>query len=274
MSQYIIDFRETTSQFLYLTVRIEMSYADGAVGSGTGFFDDFYDYHDRRPYLVTNRHVIEDAASLRIRLHAGTKNSPEPSYPLDGFWFEMTEPEKFWTPHPDSDVDLRTISVNRLTQLGMNPEFFSRALETRSIPPLEESRRYPALTGVLMIGYPIGLWDAANNLPILRRGTTASHPAIDFNDRPDFVVDIACFPGSSGSPVLAHDRDYFAGAVRLLGVLYAGPVTSLTGELVVHHIPTLGGNVMVDTMVHLGYVVKAHKVQELVRHAAEVEATT
>jgi len=57
-----------------------------------------------------------------------------------------------------------------------------------------------------MIGYPNGLWDHVNNLPLIRRGITASHPGVDYqiegqNGPGVTVIDMACFPDSSGSPV-------------------------------------------------------------------------
>lgn len=52
-----------------------------------------------------------------------------------------------------------------------------------------------------MLGYPIGLADARNNYPIFRKGYTAAHPAVDFNEDGIGLVDMACFPGSSGSPI-------------------------------------------------------------------------
>lgn len=52
-----------------------------------------------------------------------------------------------------------------------------------------------------MVGYPIGLADARNNYPIFRKGYTAAHPAVDFNEDGIGLVDMACFPGSSGSPI-------------------------------------------------------------------------
>jgi hypothetical protein len=104
-----------------------------------------------------------------------------------------------------------------------------------------------------MVGYPTGLWDDVHNSPLFRTGSTATHPAVDFQGRPEFVVDLACFPGSSGSPVFAmrsHGypwEDAAGDPRRFLGVLYAGPL--LPGA---------------QTTVNLGYVIKASKVNELV----------
>jgi hypothetical protein len=43
--------------------------------------------------------------------------------------------------------------------------------------------------------------DSANNLPIVRKSITATHPSIDYRERREFLIDAACFFGSSGSPV-------------------------------------------------------------------------
>jgi len=44
-----------------------------------------------------------------------------------------------------------------------------------------------------MIGYPSGLWDTKNNLPIVRKGITATTPYFDYNGKREFLVDIAAF---------------------------------------------------------------------------------
>jgi hypothetical protein len=173
-------------------------------------------------------------------------------------------------PHPDPEIDLCGIKITTLLDHGGPLEdLYHTPITSSSIPALEEQAHYPAIMQIAMIGYPTGLWDAENNLPILRRGTTASHPAIDFDGRPEVLVDIACFPGSSGSPVILHDTEYFAGAVRFLGVLHAGPDISLEGEILRKKVPiNTDPAVRVSSMIHLGYIIKASKVLELTKHIA------
>jgi hypothetical protein len=48
-----------------------------------------------------------------------------------------------------------------------------------------------------MVGYPNGLWDTANNFPLIRRGVTATHIKNNYNGKSEFVIDIACYGGSS-----------------------------------------------------------------------------
>jgi hypothetical protein len=62
-------------------------------------------------------------------------------------------------------------------------EVFSCPLADALIPNQQTLDNLSTLEDVLMVGYPIGLWDSAHNLPILRRGVTVSHPQTNFQDR-------------------------------------------------------------------------------------------
>ena len=118
-----------------------------------------------------------------------------------------------------------------------------------------------------MIGYPNGLWDQLHNLPIIRKGITATHPKLKLNGKPEFLIDAACFPGSSGSPVfLANIGSYVSpngslctgSRVALLGTLYAGPQHTTTGEIVVVDVPTDTKSIAVGSIPNnLGYVIQA-----------------
>jgi hypothetical protein len=99
---------------------------------------------------------------------------------------------------------------------------------------------------VVMVGYPIGSIDMVNNLPLFRKGITATHPGIDFNGQPYGMIDIAAFPGSSGSPVAILNQGSYSspGGITLgsrfyfLGVLFQGPVYNLDGTMEIIQVPT------------------------------------
>lgn len=122
--------------------------------------------------------------------------------------------------------------------------------------------------------YPIGLSDVRNNYPIFRRGYTAAHPAVDFNKDGIGLVDMACFPGSSGSPIYILNEmgyrdkrgNFYLGRPRiiLLGVLFAGPQYNARGDIVVETIPTAIQKVETNTkiMTNLGYYIKATEINE------------
>lgn len=44
-----------------------------------------------------------------------------------------------------------------------------------------------AMEDVIMVGYPVGLWDSVNNRPIFRRGITATDPKVDFEGKKNFM---------------------------------------------------------------------------------------
>ncbi len=103
---------------------------------------------------------------------------------------------------------------------GLDVDLIASAGDIAKLTPLGE---------IVMPGYPSGIWDEKNDMPVLRRGVTATHPHLDWNGRPEFLVDAACFPGSSGFPVFLFnvaghvsktERMVVVGSrVKLLGVL-------------------------------------------------------
>lgn len=78
------------------------------------------------------------------------------------------------------------------------------------------------------------------------------------------MVDMACFPGSSGSPIFVYDRNgyldrktnsYNIGASRIhfVGVLYSGPLITNDGRIVLQQHP----KVEVSAMMHLGNAIRS-----------------
>jgi hypothetical protein len=127
-----------------------------------------------------------------------------------------------------------------------------------------------AFEEIYMIGYPRGLWDEINNMPIVRRGITATAPYLDYNGTKEFLIDIAAFGGSSGSPVFQYNESGYSdklgslnvGAPRLflLGILYAGPQYTVGGE-VIKTVPGVSSEkVKSEIPMNLGYVIKSSEI--------------
>lgn len=69
------------------------------------------------------------------------------------------------------------------------------------------------MESVEFIGYPEGLYDSVNCLPIARRGMMATLGYIDYEGKPEFLIDATVLTGSSGSPVfMAQPRNARNGA--------------------------------------------------------------
>lgn len=258
-----------SEQLAHSTLRIECDLSDG-IGTGTGFFYALNrDEKQFVPVIVTNKHVVAGAKKGRFLLT--TQNAE--GLPDVGKWtsFELSDFESHWVPHPDPDVDLCVMPIAPLLQKAseMGQHFFYVTLEKELIPSREEVDDMVGLEAITMIGYPNGLWDRANNLPIFRRGVLATDYRRDWNGKKEFLIDAACFPGSSGSPVILLDiggyqtkKGTFMGTsrIKLLGILYAGPQHTVEGDIRVVEVPTHQKAVSRAGMpMNLGIIIRAEQ---------------
>lgn len=263
-----------SEQLTHSTVRIEVETSSGSKGTGTGFFYQFAETEGKHvPAIVTNKHVIEGAQRGRFHLtladeHGNPVYSSHEIYSFEHFI-------QYWVPHPDPEVDLCAMPIAPLLIKAEqeNKKIFLISLDKSLIPSSAELDDMTAMEDVTMVGYPNGIWDERHNMPVLRRGITATHPNLDWNGSPEFLIDAACFPGSSGSPVFLFNQGSYptkSGAlaigtrIKLLGVLYAGPQHSVTGEIKIVKVPTLDKPISISSIPNnLGMVIKARKLTEL-----------
>lgn len=261
----MIEPTSTSEHLMYCTVRIVGVNANGSeIKTGTGFFYDvpFRPGDDRQvPILVTNKHVIANVQNIDFLIHTNSSDAKKP----DGN-VRIRSAFTDWIHHPNPNVDLCALPIGGVMTQAKG---FFRSLGPPIVPNDEQLEQLTAVEEVLMVGYPNGLWDAKNNYPLMRRGITSTHPAVDFDVAgvSTTVVDMACFPGSSGSPVLIHNHGSYAnkmGGVNIgnrlifLGILFSGPVMQSDGKIVIREIPTATEQVaQVAVMMNLGYIVKA-----------------
>lgn len=266
-----------SEQITYSTVRIECEYNDGTSGTGTGFFFQFLRDEttgSHVPVVITNKHVINNSKKGCLILTKASNNNE----PLDTQHFQvfLDNFESFWRKHPDDQVDLCAMPVAPfLTEASNRGEkIFYISLDKSLLPTEKQFSDFSALEEILMVGYPNGIWDHVNNKPILRKGVTASHPKFDYCGKKELMIDIACFPGSSGSPVFIfneggyRDRrgNMYMGATRivLLGVLYAGPQHSAQGNIQIINVPTAQIPIAISRIPNnLGLVIKSSRIVEL-----------
>jgi hypothetical protein len=277
-----------SEQLAHATVRIETNYADGSVGTGTGFFFNFAGKESgfRIPTIVTNKHVIAGAPIGKVHLtFRDDEGEPRVGAHLA---LEINNFSAAWVDHPDPRVDLCVLPINPLLAHldSQGQRFFFVPLDESLIPTDQELADYGALEDILMVGYPNGIWDSVNNMPILRKGVTATHPRLDYEGRKEFVIDAACFPGSSGSPVFLYNEGTWStrqGAniggtrIKLLGLLYAGPQHTASGEVRIVNVPTQQRAMAFSTIPNnLGFVIKSERLNEiratLLSHIERAEA--
>lgn len=253
----------------YNTVRIECRLKGGGTSTGTAFAFAFLPDGDKNvPVLITNRHVVARAQTGTFFIHLGEAGAPKHGskapVTLDTF-------EERWIPHPDSTVDLCIMPLGPVlheAQVKAIAPFFVH-LDKTLILTSAELEGLTALEDVVMIGYPIGIWDAYNNMPVIRKGITATHPANNYEGRKEFMIDMACFPGSSGSPVFLFNVGSYASKdggtiignrIKLLGILYAGPQFTAEGQIRVVTVPTQQVAVTVSQIpCNLGICIRADR---------------
>lgn len=260
----------------YATTRIKCKLKDGSTSTGTGFFMPLDPRQQTggtdRAFLVTNKHVVEGAVSGSLTLAQLSDGVIQPTehvtIPFNNF-------ENFWIPHPDESIDLCVLNMKPIETLfrGTGREFFFAPLLLSMIPTEGQAARFSVMEEVIMVGYPNGIWDSKNNKPIFRRGVTATDYRLDYEGKSEFIVDMAVFGGSSGSPVvIANDglfsiegKAYVDKRVHLLGVLYAGFQHSAQGEITIRPVPRMEG-VQVETAIpnNLGIVIKANRLRDFV----------
>lgn len=267
MLGYAVSLAHPSTRLLYSTVRLTcLDIAGTDIGLGTGFFFEDFETAGRPAFLVTNKHVREDTACLRARFHTGEVLDRFNFCPQGEEWVDLPDSTTAWREHPNPDIDLMVLPVEDLktAATGRLEALFFSPIRGVLIPKLTDEPRLSAIQEITMVGYPAGQWDAHNNLPILRRGTTASHPAIDFDGKPDILLDIAAFPGSSGSPVLILREGQ---QETFLGVLHSGPTDIAEGSIVFSRIPTVPSSPFVETQIgiHLGLALKSRLLLEFVR---------
>jgi len=254
---------------IHSTVRIECETATGK-GSGSGYFFAFLEKDNQHiPCIVTNKHVVAGAKRgvfhLTLQGHDGLPKLGEyVTFSFDNF-------ESMWVGHPDPSIDLAIFLIGPILNSAkeQGKALHIAPLGNAIIASKELLDSLPSMEEIIMIGYPNGIWDAKHNLPIIRRGITATHPRLSYNGKPEFLIDAACFPGSSGSPVfLANIGSYVSpeGAlctgsrIALLGTLYAGPQHTATGEVIVVEVPTDTRAMAISTIPNnLGLVIHASK---------------
>lgn len=207
---------EGSLQLLFTTTRIDV-WVKNQRGSGTGFFFQFpISQTEHIAVVITNKHVVLNADKGYFYLHT-MDQAGNPDLNSPPFIAEFDNFRNMWILHPDENVDLCIMPIAPLIHYANTKgiKLFYKAFSPDLIPEVSKLEELTPLEEVIMIGYPIGLRDEKHNLPIVRRGSTASHPALDYNGKPEFLIDMACFPGSSGSPVLIYNQGSYATKMAL-----------------------------------------------------------
>jgi len=274
MEYQVPEKRSVAEQFMFTTVRIDTSYSDGDIGSGTGFI-----YHvliDKVPYhfVVTNKHVVEEVNVGTFTFLEGKSTYPELGSQIP---LEIKDFENIWYFSAEEDLAITPLAPLQ----SMAQELFGKQISHYSVPEShipsdKDVSGFNAIEDVIFIGYPNGVWDEANCIPVIRKGITSSPIYIDFENERRFLIDASVFGGSSGSPVFIYKNGvvtvgrsvetrevaFFVGVVS--EVFYKTEYASLSSAPIpVKH--KQKQTVEMQEMIDLGIVIKSSEVQKLVK---------
>ena len=277
-------------QLFFTTVRIDTITVDGGHGSGTGFvFGHKFGVDKQALFVVTNKHVISGMNEGRFSFLKQKDGLPTLG---DGFTLNISPQDwpNMWFGHPDPTIDIAICPLQPLIDFVKQQngtDLFFRVVDSSMIPTQQQIEGLDAVESVTFIGYPNGVWDSKNLLPVARRGTTASPIEVDFEGTPRFLIDASVFGGSSGSPVFILNHGSWAtkdgGLVvgsrfHFVGVIAAVFFRTHMNQIIPVPIPTqVQPMAQQQEMIDLGIVFKARTVVETIeaflkKHNIEMSA--
>ncbi len=255
-------------QLLFSTVKIE---TDNSIGTGFLTLQKINETKSR-VFLVTNKHVVTKTDQYgnfvsnceygKFTFLRAKENEPDL-----GNIAPIVIPkfsEKFLM-HPNKETDLAILNISGL----ITENIFIHALPIELIAKDED---FDILDDVIFIGYPNGIWDEKNFIPIIRKGSIATPFSLDYDGKKQFLIDAHVFPGSSGSPVFIKESSIKNGVLCLGGTekYYLTGIISkthcCTEECIKKIVPTNINNIQLSKqMIGLGICEKSSQIIELIK---------
>jgi len=232
-----------SEQILYSTVQIICHSQNNTIhSSGTGFiYGACQSENGHYSVLITNKHVIENIEECELTFHLKDEND---NILFEKLVYKLKVTPDTWFHHPNSNIDLAMLNLSPIfldiSNSGRN--VFYTCLDSSLIPNEDDTDSFSVIEDILMIGYPNGIIDQKNNLPIVRKGITATSYYTDFNGNKQFLADISCYPGSSGSPIIVLQEGISknkygnisigTSKLKLLGINSGVFLNTITGDLI------------------------------------------
>ena len=188
----------TADPLLFTTTRITTYAGPATLTSASGF----YFRRGERLFLVSNRHVFDDAASahspdrIEIGVHTDATDLSQQallSLPL------RTEGRPLWREASDSggavDVAALEIAPAQLPPGATLLAFDESHLDARG-------EAVAVGDALAIIGFPLGFHDTVHHLAVARSASIASAYGVRFQRQGCFLTDARTHRGSSGAPVV------------------------------------------------------------------------
>lgn len=265
-----------SEQISYSVVRLECKINENNYSVGTGYVMEFLRNNENNTckyVVITNKHVIENSIQITMYFNLCINGKPIDTEKR-GIIISKDLYSQLIRNH--TETDLCAIDITPLILEWKNKyktDLFILPIPMQIIPSQKVLEELKQIEEIVMVGYPIGLMDEYNNKPIFRKGITATHPKFNYNNKKEFLIDIACFHGSSGSPVFIinegsysdkHCNVTIGGRIILLGTVYQNRIENTNGEIKIMEIPTSTHPVSVTGIpINIGAVIKSETLYDL-----------
>ncbi len=224
-----MNLNDIATQLLYSVVPI-FTKSDTKNATGTGFI---YNHNIEEsnnqviPFLITNRHLIQDADKVLVAFAEKENEIPKESEKIT---IELSK--STFMNFSDEENDLVAYPIGGIlnTLIESNKAIFYKGITSSIFPNEEELKNLSALEDLTIIGYPTMFSEHSQFKPIIQKGYTATQIWDSFPSKNQFLIDFNVFPGASGSPVFLLNRgSYNKGDNVILGtrLLFLGIVSSV-----------------------------------------------
>jgi len=210
-----------SANLMGLTTPITVSFSDGRVVNGSGFF--YFEYgpddskaqgpHWRaiaRIYVVTAKHLIQptrlrDLTTFTFAIRVGKQDH------VDWHRLELSGAELGKRLHvcQKDTVDVAVVEVTDLENQEIKKLLEERIqvmnISGATLDQLPNKSPLEVQPGddVIVIGYPMGLYDQFNKLPVLKKGMLSTPVGLHFDGLDAFLLDFKYYEGSSGSLIIS-----------------------------------------------------------------------
>jgi hypothetical protein len=204
-----------------LTTPIEVQFSDGRYLDGSGFF--YFEFAPEDPstqgphwraithiYVVTAKHMIQPKRLndlIKFTYALRTENGSQ----IDWRRYELNGTQLGTRLHlcRKEEIDVAVIDVTDDLMADMKQPLEQRAqllvfsgANADEFPGKSPIEVQPG-DDVIVIGYPNGLYDVFNKLPVLKIGVLNTPVGFRFNGQDAFLLDFKYYEGSSGSLIIS-----------------------------------------------------------------------
>jgi len=193
-------------KLLFSIIRIETRLSDDTFVDGTAFIYEYSTADNTYPFLITTRHLIENASEGRMTLIQGQKRTPILG---KGYTLDIDNFSKLWFSHPDESSNVAVTPfvpfIKHVENSGIS--IFFESLSDSSLCPQDTMDSLNVGSEVMYFGYPRNCWDGKYLLGAARQGALSLPYNLDYQGKRQVLVDTNVLQGSSGSPVFLKTHD-------------------------------------------------------------------